>query len=221
MFSNGPATGQQLRGTTIGGQRLPITISENMVGHQMAIGGKRNVQNLSQRIAAPGARANKVSNMALARKYKTKLIQGAVILAAISGTLWDIPSKRALNALRSETLNAIWGKGRKMRALEIALSILNDPIRTDRLAAIVYKRLNDARRLLQNSEDRLRKAISAFQLMPPNRTVHSAKEGPIAGLQQASLLLGGTLHADEAGLHINFSHGPLGELPFGKSLPTQ
>ena len=54
----------------------------------------------------------------------------------------------------------VWGKGRKMRAPEIVLSMIKDPIRAGPLAAIDYKHLNDARRLMRKSKARLDKAIS-------------------------------------------------------------
>ena len=110
VFANEQRIRDSMRKTTLDGNQLPVTINENMVGHQIAAGAKRNIQNLSSRTTTAASKATKISCMATTRKNKTKLIQGAVIPSAVSGTLWDIPSKRSLNLLRTETLNAIWGK---------------------------------------------------------------------------------------------------------------
>ena len=70
-----------------------------------------------------------------------------------------------MTSLRTEIMNATWGRGRKMRSAEIVMAIINDPTKTDPLAAIVYKRLSDARRLMNKKKDRLQQAMRAFELM--------------------------------------------------------
>ena len=103
----------------------------------------------------------------------------------------------------------MWGNGRKMRAPEIVLAVLNDPTKTDPLASIVYKRLADARRLLNKSPNRLHFAIHTFESMERDgdkRTIFWQKQGPIAGMKQAALLLGGQLHTDQNGFSITHDH---------------
>ena len=76
-----------------------------------------------------------VQGLAMTRKQKTKLIPGAIIPAATAGSLWDIPTKNALTTLRGQVLKAVWGNCRKLRSVEVALVVLNDPSTTDPLAA--------------------------------------------------------------------------------------
>ena len=59
-------------------------------------------------------------------------------------------------------LRAIWGIERKLRCLGIVLGIVNDSLRTDPLAAIVFRRLSDARRIMRKSKERQKKAIEVF-----------------------------------------------------------
>ena len=101
----------------------------------------------------------------MTRKQKTRLIQAAVIPAAMAGTLWDIPSKKALVNLKAEVMHAIWGKGRRLRSVEMVLAVINDPTKTDPLAAMILKRLSDARRLMNKRKDRLQAAMRTFDLM--------------------------------------------------------
>ena len=109
----------------------------------------------------------------------------------MSGTLWDLPSNKALAHLRTQVIKAIWGKGRRMRCLEIALGVLNDPTRTDPMVAIIYKRSADARRLLNKDKDRLRKALRVQQQTNVEENkIFNNNQGPIAGLRQVATLLG-------------------------------
>ena len=110
-----------------------------------------------------------------------------------------------------------------MIAPEMALSIINDPLRTDPLAAIVSQRLNDARRLMRKSKARLEKSVAAFQATSEDPgTIHAPTQGPIAGLKQAAYLLGGSLKADDEGFLITFSHGaPDLHINKGKPSPWQ
>ena len=84
----------------------------------------------------------------MTRKQQARSIQGAAIPVATTGTMMDIPNTKAINLLRTDVINAIWGRGRKIQAAEVALAILNGPTKTDPLAAILFKRLSDARRLM-------------------------------------------------------------------------
>ena len=105
----------------------------------------------------------------MTRRQKTRLIQAVVIPAAIAGTLWDIPTKKAMANLRVEVMNATWGRGRKMRCAEMVMAIINDPTKTGPLAAIVCKRLSDARRLMNKNKGRLQQAIHTYELMKQNK----------------------------------------------------
>ena len=91
--------------------------TEKMVGHQITAMHRRNVQQASKRGENAAIRARKISGLAMTKRQKTRLIQAAVIPAATAGTLWDIPPKKALNSLRTEIMNATWGKGRKLTRL--------------------------------------------------------------------------------------------------------
>ena len=157
-----------------------------------------------------------------------------------------------------------------MRCGEIVMSIINEPTKTNPLAAIVYKRLFDARRLMNRKKDRLQQAMRAFVLMkkkgkrrqPPvitvsrraaahatrnheegddatsqsetneetlldgtiamepnairnneeacthggasNRNLFPKKQGPVAGMAQAVILLGGKLEMDRGGFCVTF-----------------
>ena len=130
--------------------------------------------------------------MSMTKKEKARVIQGAIIPAAASGTLWDIPTNKACTRLRTQTLNAIWGQGRKMRCPEIVLGIINDPTRIDPIAAITFKRISDARRLMRKSHRRLHLAIHTFEVSREPETdtkIHATNQGPIVGLRQAAIML--------------------------------
>ena len=126
----------------------------------------------------------------MTKKQKARLVQNAIILAAVPGALRDIPTKKALAHLKSEVLKAIWRNGRTMRALEIVLAVVNDPTKTDSLASIVYKRLADPRRLLNTNPNRLHFAIHTFESMEKDgdkKTIFQKKQDPIAGMKQAAI----------------------------------
>ena len=171
-----------MKHVVVGGKTIPVMTTEKMVGHQITAMHRRNVHQASHRGEVAAIRARKVSGLAMTRRQKTRLIQAAVIPAAAAGTLWDIPSKRALANLRSEVINAIWGRGRKLRSAEMVTAIINDPTKTDPLAAIVYKRLSDARRLMKKKKSRLQQAMRVFEMIRRRDVQHPkgnlATEGP-------------------------------------------
>ena len=191
----------------IGGQKLPLKSNDIMVGQDITAKRRRDVQAISRKTERAGDRAMKVSNMCMSKKEKTRVIQGAIIPAATSCTMWDIPTNKATSRLRAQTLNAVWGKGRRLRCLEIVLGVLNDPTKTDPLGATVFKRISDARRLMRKSQARLHYAMHTYEVTNDDDhrdNIHCKHQGPIAGLRQAAVLLGGSLSTDEDGFYINF-----------------
>ena len=101
----------------------------------------------------------------MTRKQKTRLIQAVATPAAMTGRLWDIPSTNTLASLKAEVTHAIWGKRRKMRSAEMVMAVINDPTKTDPLAAMIFKRLSDASRLMNKKKERLQSALRTFELM--------------------------------------------------------
>ena len=93
-----------------------------------------------------------------------------------------------------------------MRSNELVLAIFNDPTRTDPLAAIVYKRLSDAGRLMQKSQNRFHFAVHTYELTKEedDRNIYRNNQGPIAGVRQAAIMLGGKLETDDNGFVITF-----------------
>ena len=113
VFANTQSTRDQLRKHNVMGKNTKITTAANMVGHDITAKRMRDSKATTERTGNATNRARKVTNMMdQTRSQRAKLITNAVILAAISGTMWTIPSKRATNALKTEILRAIWGKGR-------------------------------------------------------------------------------------------------------------
>ncbi len=130
-----------------------------------------------------------------------------MIPALVSGTLWDIPTNKALDGLRTTIVNAIWGKSRKQRCREVLLSVLNDPTKTDPLAAIVSRRLNDARRLMNKSQQRYFLARHVYEMSKDNfqqGEIYNKEKGPVRGMVQAASLLGGTLELTDSGFQVHF-----------------
>ena len=148
VFGSTSAMRKELKKVTVQGHSIPVMTTEKMVGHQINAMQKRATQHTSARCESAANRARKVGGLAMTRKQRTRLIQAAVIPAAMTGTLWDIPSKKALVNLKAEVMHAIWGKGRRLRSAEMVLAVINDPTKTDPLAAMIFKRLSDARRLM-------------------------------------------------------------------------
>ena len=228
VFASNQSTRDNLRKHKILGGETKITTTANMVGHDITTRKGRHATTISLRANKAGNRATKVANMTdLTRKQKTRLITNAVIPTATSGTLWNIPTKKALSKLNADIIRAIWGKGRKLRAAEMVLAIVNDPTKTDPLSAIVFKRLSDARRLMRKNADRMHSAIHTFELLSAKESVlstgplgpdeaadqgesndqdsiHSKTQGPVAGMIQAAALLGGKLSHNEEGFYVKF-----------------
>ncbi len=186
---------EELRRCRIDGQPLSVKLEETMVGHCITTRRARRTTFLSGRAELAAARADKAAAVGSTRRQRTKLIQRSVIPMAISGSLWDLPSAKSLDGLRASTLNAIWGKNRKQRAREIVLAILNDPVKTDPLAAMVYRRLDNARRLFKKDHNRYLFACHLYELtkedMQRDKVYQHGVLGTIKGLHQAASLLGG------------------------------
>ena len=90
----------------VNGKIALVMTTEKMVGHQIIAMHKKNVQHISRRGESAALRARKVNGLAVTRRQKARLIQIAVVLAAFAGTLWDIPTNKAMAYLRTEIMNA-------------------------------------------------------------------------------------------------------------------
>ena len=75
------------------------------------------------------------------------------------------------------------------------------------MAAMVYKRLSDARRFMNKKKDRLQSAMHTFKPMrarddhdraEARRVLHRKVQGPVTGMAQAALLLGCKLEIDRS-----------------------
>ena len=135
--------------------------------------------------------------------------------------------------------------------VEMVMAISNDPTKTDALAAIVFQRLSDARRLTNKKKEMLQQAVRAFKLMQrkdkrylpesmavsqtncdetlldgtmameriagrsneegtndggrSSRSLYGKMQGPIVGMTQVAILLGGTLETDSDIFCITFN----------------
>ncbi len=203
---------KKLKMVKIDGAAMSVAANATMVGHDIAVKRGRNVAFLTGRTQMATQRARKVGNMVLTRRQKTRLVQSAVIPSASSGALWDIPSVKSLTTLRSAIADAVWGKGRKQRCVEILLTVIHDPTQTDPLAAIIYKRLRDARRLMKKDETRKWMAVHTYEMTvddadgEPN-DVFPKTQGPVKGMRQAAALVGGSLVSTADGFVISFPDG--------------
>ncbi len=205
-FATDAKARKKLTNMRIGGEALKVRQHGVVVGHEISIKRARCLGHMSSRAGTAAARAIKVQASDGTREQKLKVIQGAVIPSMTSGTMWDIPSAQALDGLRTAITNAVWGRGRRLRCKEIVLAVLADPVRTDPLAAIVYKRLNDARRLMQKDPRRLHMATHVYWLTEGNDDMNGVFHkgaGPSKGLRQAAALLGGRLGVDDDGFVID------------------
>ena len=207
IFANTPSMRKAMKHVSVHGKSIPVRTIENMVGHQISAMKKRTVDQITTRHDKVALRAQKAKDLGMTRKPKTRLFQSAIILAAVSGTLWYIPTRKALTQLKSEVLRTAWGEGRKLRSTEIVLAILNHPTRIDPLAAIVYRRLSDARRLMKKCQNRFHFALHTYELMKEEerRDVFRKNRGLVAGMRQAAIMMGGKLETDDQGLVIIFN----------------
>ena len=95
-----------------------------------------------------------------------------------------------------------------MRSNESVSAILRDPTRTGSLAAIVYKRLSDARRLMKKRASRFHFVLRTCELIKAergDRNINRKNSGPIAGARQAALMIGGSLETDELSFAFTFT----------------
>ncbi len=84
---------------------------------------------------------------------------------------------------------------------------LNSPVKTDPLAAIVFRRLGDTRRLMRKRPERMLMAMHVFELTKEEdvpRNIFPKGAGPVKGLRQAASLIGGRLDVDSDGFFIEF-----------------
>ncbi len=196
-----------LKNIKVRGEALQVKLNATIVGHDVSVKKARDTRFLSGRAAMASTRADKVSTMQGTRDQKKRIIQNAVIPSMASGAAWDLPSIQAMDGLRTSITNAVWGRGRRMRCKEILFAVLNDPIRTDPLAAIIFKRLDDTRRLMHKKPQRMLIAMHAFELTREDDSgvvIFPKGAGPVKGLRQAAAVIGGRLQVDADGFFVDF-----------------
>ncbi len=213
VFATSPRDRERLRRTRVRGDLLTVKLNDTMVGHDITTRRARRTTFLNGRAERATLRAAKVAASGMTRKQKTRLMQQAVIPMAVSGTLWELPAGRKIDGLRASTINAIWGRGRQRRSREIVLAVLNDAARTDPLAAMVYRRLDDARRLMAKDIHRYHYCRHLYEVtrgdIVQGSVFQKGGSGVMRGLHQAAALLGATLQMDEEGFVIDFGGAQL------------
>ncbi len=209
VFATAAKEREQLRRSRIHGQQLTVTLEEVMVGHCITTRRARRTTFLSGRMEKAAARAEKAATVGATRRQRVRLVQQAVVPMAVSGTLWDLPSGKSLDGLRTSTLNTIWGKHRKQRWREIVMAILHDPVKTDPLAAMVFRRFDDARQLMRKSRDWYFFARHLYEMtredVQHGQVFQKGRSSMIKGLHQAAALIGGTLELTDRGFEVTFS----------------
>ena len=71
---------------------------------------------------------------------------------------WAAPSSTVAGKLRKSIMKRIWGRGSKMRCMEVVIGISKDPTRLDLTFAAALRTKIDTRRMRRKSEDRLAQA---------------------------------------------------------------
>ena len=98
--------------------------------------------------------AGKVNNLATTRHRRRRIHATVTITQMTYPTLWSIPNSASLTNLRTKTLRGIWGDTSKLRAVEVVLAILNDPIQLEPTMAVVANALCTAQKEPeQNGQD--------------------------------------------------------------------
>ncbi len=209
VFATAASDREALRRCKVGNDQLNVKLDDVMVGHCITTRRARKTTFLNGRAEKAALRAQRAAAVGATKRQRTRLIQQAVVPMAVSGTLWEIPSVKQLDGLRTSTINAIWGKNRKQRSREVVLAVLNDATKTDPLAAMVFRRLEDARRLMKKDWNRYLYARHVFELtkdeIRSGRVFQKGGSGTMKGLHQAAALLGGNLELNDDGFIISFA----------------
>jgi len=137
----------------------------------------------------------------------------AAIPKILHGTIWTFPSATSTDKMRAASVNCT-GRWDTMRCPEVIVAILNNPVRADPVAAICYRGLCDARRLMSISDERYENfrncLISAIDNNLPNI------QGPANGVISLLAHCGATCEVGaegikithtESGLTTNLMHG--------------
>jgi exonuclease III len=209
FFATEDADRNRLRAARVGEDKLKVVLDSVMVGHNITTRNARRTDYNSTRAKMATGRAEKVAAMTNAtRDQKRRLVQQAVIPSAITGSLWNLPSAKTLTGLRNAITKAIWGTGRKQRCQEVVLGTICNATAVDPLAAITYRRLVDARRLLRKNINRTNYAIHVHemqgQINGAEVDIFDKRVGPIQGLRQAAALIGATIRVADGDLMLDF-----------------
>ncbi len=198
-----------LQDARFGGKAIKVQQSAVVVGHEIKVNGVKGAAFLNERAAQARDRVDKVQKVTGTRKQKKQLVKQALIPSIVSGTMWQLLATKTLEGLRNAITKVIWGVGRALRCKEVLLSVLNDPTEVDPVAAIVFKRLDDARRLLLKSERRMNIAYHIHEASTNNGEEEEDDQrryclGPVKGMRQVAGFMGGILRTSDRGFHIEF-----------------
>ena len=108
--------------------------------------------------------------------------QTAALSKAIASTQWTTASARATATLRTAMLKGSWGSARKMRCVEILMSVLFSPTKADPQSAITFRTLQHTRRQLNKDPRRVHQFTqSLLTAHPPYNNI----VGPAHGFANA------------------------------------
>ncbi len=213
LFTTDPETRRKLREEkkekeSAGEQAPAVELDGVMVGHTITTrrSQRATTSKVSDRVETFTARAARVASSRQAYDKKVRLMSTAVIPTIATSCSWELPTKRGAASMQSAAVTAVWGHTRKQRCTEAVLSVVHDPIKLDPVAAMVFKRLADARRLMKRKCECENMAIHT-NCIAGDSDQNLPILGPVRGLRHAARYLGGILSIHDGALAILFGDG--------------
>ena len=149
-LSTCPKARDILRDTQFGGHNIKVKLEDTLVGTTITTRRAPRRAKSDQRIEQGIIIANAASRTKVESELKAHALMMAAIPKILHGTIWTFPSATSTNKMRAASVNCT-GRWDTMRCPEVIVAILNNPVRAGPVAAICYRGLCDARRLMRIS----------------------------------------------------------------------
>ena len=119
-------------------QNLDIVDSEIVVGETILSKSGKVGNRMAAKVKRTVDVIRRISRIAVCKKLKKTALAVKALPKHTYGMMWVMPTKCAVQTIRSAALKSTLWTGRAMRASEVVLALINDPTRVDPWGAMIY-----------------------------------------------------------------------------------
>ena len=132
----------------IEGLKLNLVNDFKLLGHRCTAAHRFVIQDADEAALEARIRVGRVATLPLDYENKLKVLKTSPMKVFVAATQWGRARVASISILTSEVLRVVWGKTRKLRAMEIVLGLLHEATDFHPRSAMIWNTIANARRMM-------------------------------------------------------------------------